>query len=619
MKNFLFFLLLLFSFDGYAKKTTEVLDSLKHVLEQTAQPSTTLYVELSLAYLDTDNEKAYQYAELASQTAQKTAVSKELYWAKMAVGMSLQHLGKTHACLTYLEEALQFGQKTKEKRLIIMGLDYLGKANFYAGNRETALKYFIQIVEMELTEKQLFQYGCSLNEWLARIYAAQKNYKKAHFYLQKEKAHFEKIKLFNPALYSEIGNLHYAQKQYQLAYEWYEKAYKQEQKNFDKHKNYHALGYLVGNMGLAKMKMKAYTEAQKLYEKARAYFQTSKSERDYVNVLSNLSQLYYETNALQQATEMAEDGYQKAKKMHNYELLVELSSRLIQVYKQQGNKEQLYFYQGEKSQYQDTIAHFKQEKELLVLAFQEKNALRRKEVGELETRNNRLFYVTWATLLIIYVLGIISLLVARSNKLFRIVVQEKILLQQKILQESQEKIRLQEDLFEEEKGKNELQEKYNALEKERMQDKIDFQARQLASQAAIMVQKNNWLVEIEDTLKESFATLPAGQANELRQHFRQTFAEIRQGINIENDWGSYKRHFEEVHPLFFDNIQRQFPKITHNDLHTCAYLKINLSIKEIARILHIGEASLRVNLTRLKAKFDLDRSQDLRTFLVNIA
>lgn len=97
----------------------------------------------------------------------------------------------------------------------------------------------------------------------------------------------------------------------------------------------------------------------------------------------------------------------------------------------------------------------------------------------------------------------------------------------------------------------------------------------------------------------------------LRNHFKNQ-------LNFDKNQQGFLRHFEEVHPGFFDVLEEKFPNITVNDRRICAYLRIGLNNKEIAQLLNVESASVRKSLTRLKKKMMLGLEDDLREVIAQM-
>ncbi|HET8736159.1 MAG TPA: LuxR C-terminal-related transcriptional regulator, partial [Pricia sp.] len=60
----------------------------------------------------------------------------------------------------------------------------------------------------------------------------------------------------------------------------------------------------------------------------------------------------------------------------------------------------------------------------------------------------------------------------------------------------------------------------------------------------------------------------------------------------------------------------RFPKLTPKDLKLCAYLKMNLSTKEIAPLMGITIRGVEIHRYRLRKKLEMDSSQNLNNFLI---
>lgn len=81
---------------------------------------------------------------------------------------------------------------------------------------------------------------------------------------------------------------------------------------------------------------------------------------------------------------------------------------------------------------------------------------------------------------------------------------------------------------------------------------------------------------------------------------------------------SFSKHFEDVHPNFFNYLRQHHVKLTHNDLIHCAYIKLQLQSQEIATIQNITERSVQMTRYRLKKKLGFDKDDDLSAYLHSI-
>jgi DNA-binding CsgD family transcriptional regulator len=65
-------------------------------------------------------------------------------------------------------------------------------------------------------------------------------------------------------------------------------------------------------------------------------------------------------------------------------------------------------------------------------------------------------------------------------------------------------------------------------------------------------------------------------------------------------------------------LGRQFPNLTAQDLRLCAFLRLNMTNKEIAAITYQSLESLKTARYRLRKKLGLERDENLVAFLIRI-
>lgn len=65
------------------------------------------------------------------------------------------------------------------------------------------------------------------------------------------------------------------------------------------------------------------------------------------------------------------------------------------------------------------------------------------------------------------------------------------------------------------------------------------------------------------------------------------------------------RELEQSHRSYIEQLKSQNPRLTSYELRLCAYLKSNLSTKEIATILNIQPESVKKAKQRLRRKISL--------------
>lgn len=75
--------------------------------------------------------------------------------------------------------------------------------------------------------------------------------------------------------------------------------------------------------------------------------------------------------------------------------------------------------------------------------------------------------------------------------------------------------------------------------------------------------------------------------------------------------------FESLYPNFVHNVQQRHPDLTVSDIRFIAYLKMNLSNKEIASLLSITPDSCTRKKIRLSKRLGLNSSRDLYSYIAS--
>ena len=84
----------------------------------------------------------------------------------------------------------------------------------------------------------------------------------------------------------------------------------------------------------------------------------------------------------------------------------------------------------------------------------------------------------------------------------------------------------------------------------------------------------------------------------------------------EDDWQNFSFHFDQVHHNFIARIKEDYPVLSPTDLKLCAYLRLNLTTKEIAPLLNISPRGVEISRYRLRKKLNLDGDVNLNTFMI---
>ncbi|MEZ4962412.1 MAG: two-component regulator propeller domain-containing protein [Saprospiraceae bacterium] len=159
----------------------------------------------------------------------------------------------------------------------------------------------------------------------------------------------------------------------------------------------------------------------------------------------------------------------------------------------------------------------------------------------------------------------------------------------------------------------ELQQQRIQARNERLQDEILNKNRKLADSTMELVRKNEMLQKIKDDLTK----LESAKENERPvKAIRHLSHLIDSHINSDDDWKVFESNFNLLHDQFFKRLKETYPHLTPGDLRLAAYLKMNLSSKEIASLLNISVRGIENKRYRLRTKMNLDKEVNLTEFLM---
>ncbi|MFV0469880.1 MAG: triple tyrosine motif-containing protein [Dysgonomonas sp.] len=186
--------------------------------------------------------------------------------------------------------------------------------------------------------------------------------------------------------------------------------------------------------------------------------------------------------------------------------------------------------------------------------------------------------------------------------------------QKKIIIQNQEELVAQRKRhYEESKLKD--QEIYQ-LQNENLKSELNYKTQELNGYVLNMLRKNEML---ENVKKSVVNILKAFEENRqtvyIKQKFTSLITQINNNIEHDNDFEIFQSNFDLIHQGFFKILDEKHPELTRNDKILCAYLKMNLSSKEIAPLLNISVRGVEVNRYRLRKKMNLGRDVNLSEYL----
>ncbi len=153
------------------------------------------------------------------------------------------------------------------------------------------------------------------------------------------------------------------------------------------------------------------------------------------------------------------------------------------------------------------------------------------------------------------------------------------------------------------------------LKNENLEAEIEYKNAELASTAMNLVQKKEFLLKLTEELnKLNKPGKETVDTSELKKIIRSLASEEK----LDEEWKQFSIHFNNVHTNFLITLKNAHPNLNAHELKLCAYLRMNLTSKEIAQLLSISVRGVEISRYRLRKKLQLQPKEDLFQFLLNL-
>ena len=149
------------------------------------------------------------------------------------------------------------------------------------------------------------------------------------------------------------------------------------------------------------------------------------------------------------------------------------------------------------------------------------------------------------------------------------------------------------------------------IKNEQLQQDFESKNRELAASTMNLIKKNELLSLIKDDLKKT----GTGGAD---KNIKSVITTINKNINEDDTWDMFKEAFNNADKDFLKKVKSVHPSLTPNDLRLCAYLRLNLSSKEIAPLLNISVRSVEIKRYRLRKKMELPHELGLVEYILSL-
>ena len=155
----------------------------------------------------------------------------------------------------------------------------------------------------------------------------------------------------------------------------------------------------------------------------------------------------------------------------------------------------------------------------------------------------------------------------------------------------------------------ELIRKKQELEVKQAQELLELKNRELAASSLKLIEKDEILATLKEKLSHGKGEIKADALRKIVRSISHTNAQ---------NWEEFEARFISVNKGFYENLNKSYPKLSRGEQKLCALVKLNLSSKEMAKLLGISIESVHTNRYRLRKKLKLERETSLTEFVAKL-
>lgn len=152
----------------------------------------------------------------------------------------------------------------------------------------------------------------------------------------------------------------------------------------------------------------------------------------------------------------------------------------------------------------------------------------------------------------------------------------------------------------------------NELSLQKLKEEISEKNKEITSYTMSFLQKNQLMEEVKekvDELRKNTSPDALKELTRIKKIVDNTF-------RSDEEWKTFQLTFDQMHDGFFKQLKDQYADISNAELKLCALLRLNMNLKESAKVLGIAPDSVKTSRYRLRKKLGLKTEENLVDFLI---
>ncbi|TVR42748.1 MAG: tetratricopeptide repeat protein [Bacteroidia bacterium] len=346
------------------------------------------------------------------------------------------------------------------------------------------------------------------------------------------------------------------------------------------------LARLLNNLGKVYAEIGRSSEAREVLNEALQIRLELNDRHGQASSYRNLARFHFDREDYESALEYSYQGLNIAERLGSLQLLINFTSLLFEHFDFHNQPDSALKYHKQLTEYSDRLKSEEVRQEItrmeITSQFQERELLR--EV-EQKRKEQRYMFAGGFALLIAVILGLLFFLTrSRARRLQ--------LANENFLLESER----------------------NQLERQNLENELEIKNKELTTNVMYQIRKNELINEISQKLLHYSHGLNREQQELIKGIIRDL-----EKTQDESVLQEFEVRFHQVHNDFYDKLHEINPDLSLNERRLCAFLRLNMTTKEISSITGQSLRSIEVARTRLRKKLHLTNSDaNLTDYLLSI-
>lgn len=480
------------------------------------------------------------------------------------------------SALTYAEESMKLANEIQLATWLNKATLNLAKTYLLIGNYPKSLNLYQEVIQNK---------NASSNDLLSAyngigiIYYYQRDYKSAIKYYDQalaissaKKAEFEQEKVLKQNLLNNLGIIYEEMKSFDKANFFYTEALNISKQLQDENSIAHVLtnqGRLFHKQGKNELALRYYSEALAIRKKNNDESGTALS-------YDGLGEFYFELKNYSAAETYLKEAIKLGQHIGDLLTVRRASSNLYKLYHELEKYKLAFDALSLNKQVSDTLFNAERSNKIAQLEMQFDFDRKRNQELAIQ-REKELIYLSVGIGLILSLVIVSLLFYLQRNKI----------------------------------RNSQLEQAHLKLEKESLEKDIELKDKELTTGIIHLMQKN----ELIDHISEKLLKIKQDVDKDLQPEMQRVVTDLQSNLRPEL-LKEFEFRFQQVHENFYNILNEKFPNLSPSERKLCAFLKLNLTTKEISAITHQNIKSIEIARTRLRKKLNLTGiDYNLVTFL----